>query len=54
MVRKAETSDIECMAIIYRQLHKNHVAIRSDYFNMPNLSFSRAVLRKLCQKAKRN
>lgn len=39
MVRKAETADIESMARIYGQLHKKHVEIRPDYFNMPKRSF---------------
>lgn len=53
MVRKAETSDIESMARIYRQLHEKHVAIRSDYFNMPNLSFFESSLAETLSKGEK-
>lgn len=53
MIRKAENADIKSIARIYSQLHKKHAEICPDYFNMPELSFLKAVFRKLCHKVKR-
>lgn len=53
MVRKAKTADIESVAIIYRQLHEKHVGIRSDYFNMPNMSFFESSLEEILSKGEK-
>ncbi len=53
MVRKAETDDIESVARIYSQLHKKHVEIRHDYFNMPNRSFFKSSLAETLSKGEK-